>query len=229
MTRRSKEHRRVDYLDLGAQIVGESASTGRSDPGLALAHVKLADVADRAGVTKGALYHLWPSQESFWHDLLEHLIETNQFFGADRVTAVQAEFEDPARPTPPLREFANALFDSVCSDPAFFARISLFSYLDDDRVCSELDRSFRESIDVVLPAIEQTITAMGRQMVAGATLWDVAVAIGALLEGLCLQYRVDPARAADLTRGGERWTLFAAAADALIHGYTVPIDETGGE
>ncbi|MEI2697365.1 MAG: TetR/AcrR family transcriptional regulator [Microthrixaceae bacterium] len=228
MTRRSKEHRRIDYLDLGAQIVGESATTG-SDPGLALAHVKLADVADRAGVTKGALYHVWPSQESFWHDLLEHLIATNQFFGADRVGAVQAEFADPVGPMPSLREFANALFDSVCTDPAFFARISLFSYLDDDRVRSELDQSFRESIEVVLPTIDQAISAMGRRMADCATLWDLAVAIGASLEGLCLQYRVAPGRIPDLTLDDGRWTLFAATAQALIQGYTMPIDEPGGD
>ena len=226
MTRRSKEDRRISYLDLGAQIVGESASTGGSDPGLALAHVKMADVADRAGVTKGALYHLWPSQESFWHDLLEHLIETNQFFGVEQVRAVQADFVDSSHPLPSLRDFGNALFDSISTDPAFFARISLFSYLDDDRVRSELDRSFRESIEVVLPAVDQTITAMGRRLADGATLWDVAVAIGSLLEGLCLQHRVAPDRTPDLTLDDERWTLFAATAEALILGHTVPIDES---
>ncbi len=228
MTRRSKEQRRIDYLDLGAQIVAESSNAGGSDPGLALAHVKLADVADRAGVTKGALYHVWPSQEAFWHDLLEHLIESNQFFGADRVASVQQEFSDPNRPVPSLREFANALFDSVSDDPAFFARISLFSYLDDERVREELDRSFRESVDVVLPALEESIAAMGRRVSDGATLWDVAVAIGSLLEGLCLQHRVAPGRTPDVVLDDGRWTLFAAAAEALIQGYTEPLSEPAG-
>jgi hypothetical protein len=51
MSRRTKDERRYDYLDIGAALVAESSLSGGADPGLALAHVKLADVADRAGVT----------------------------------------------------------------------------------------------------------------------------------------------------------------------------------
>ena len=79
--RRSKEQRRTDYLDIGAALVAESAGPGGAEPGFALAHVKLADVADRAGVTKGALYHIWPSQEVFWNDLLTYLLDGQQLFG----------------------------------------------------------------------------------------------------------------------------------------------------
>lgn len=222
MTRRSREQRRIDYLDLGAQIVAEAA---HSDAGLALSHVKLAEVADRAGVTKGALYHLWPSQEAYWNDLLDHLMATDAFFGADRVDAVRAELTDPRLPAPSLREFANALFDSLGSDPAFFTRISLLSYLDDDRVRTELDKSFREAIEVVLPVLADSLTAMGRRLAVDMTLWDLSVAIAALLEGVCLHHRVSPERTPDVTRGDGRWTLFAAAAEALVLGCTDPTEK----
>jgi AcrR family transcriptional regulator len=223
MTRRSKDQRRTDYLDIGAALVAESA--GVSDPGLALAHVKLADVADRAGVTKGALYHIWPSQEAFWRDLLSHLIENNELFGADELTEIGEELAAASGTTPTLRDYGNALFDSLSSDPAFFARVSLFSYLDDDTVRAELDRSFRASVERVLPMLETSIAVMGRRLVPGATLWDFSVAIAALLEGLCLQFRISPERTPDIPLPeGARWSLFSAAAEALLVGYTEPLE-----
>lgn len=230
MTRRSKEQRRTDYLDLGAALVAESAVAGDSDPGLALAHVKLADVADRAGVTKGALYHIWPSQEVFWHDLLVHLMESNQLFGADQLAAIGTDLAQAIGTDPTLRDYGNALFDSLSTDPSFYARISLFSYLDAEFVRAELDRSFRDSVERVLPALEHSLAAMGRRVVQGASLWDVAVAVAALLDGLCLQYRISPERTPELPLAdGARWTLFAAAADALLMGYTESIEPEPAE
>jgi AcrR family transcriptional regulator len=225
MSRRTKEQRRTDYLDLGAELVAESAGSGGSEPGLALAHVKLSDVADRAGVTKGAMYHIWPSQEAFWHDLLVHLLETNQLFGADQLAAIGTELAEAVGDTPTLRDYANALFDALSNDPAYFARVSLFSYMDDETVRAELDRSFQASVQQVVPVLEHSITSMGRRLIEGATVWDFAVAIAALLDGLCLQYRISPARTPDVELDdGARWSLFAASAEALLLGYTEPID-----
>ena len=230
MTRRSKEQRRTDYLDIGADLVAESALAGDSEPGLALAHVKLADVADRAGVTKGALYHIWPSQEVFWHDLLVHLMETNQLFGADQLAAIGTDLAEATGTSPTLRAYGNALFDSLSTDESFFARVSLFSYLDDQFVRGELDRSFRDSVERVLPALERSIETMGRRMVDGATTWDLAVSVAALLDGLSLQYRISPDRTPELPLvDGARWTLFAAAADALLAGYTEQLDTSTAE
>ena len=224
--RRSKEQRRTDYLDIGAALVAESAGPGGAEPGFALAHVKLADVADRAGVTKGALYHIWPSQEAFWNDLLGYLMDGQQLFGAEHLAAIGEDLAAAAGTSPTLREFGNALFDTLSHDPSFFARVSLFSYLDDDRVRSELDRSFRDSVERIIPVLESSIRSMGRQVIDGATSWDFAVAIAALLDGLCLQYRIDPARTPDIPlAAGVRWSLFAAAADALLDGYTRPRDD----
>lgn len=224
MSRRTKDERRDDYLDIGAALVAESSLSGGTDPGLALAHVKLADVADRAGVTKGALYHIWPSQEAFWRDLLQHLLDTNRLFGAAQLAAVGTELAEASNTQLTLRTYGNALFDSLASDPTFFARISLFSYLQDDAVRSSLDAEFRESVELALPVLQDSITTMGRSVAGPEELWALAVSVSALLEGLCLQRQISPDRTPDLPIGHavERWSLFAAAAEALLLAYTRP-------
>jgi len=228
MGRPTKDQRREDYLDIGAAIVAESRASGATDPGLALAHVKLADVAERAGVTKGALYHLWPSQEAYWNDLLHHLLSTNRLFGADRLATMSAELIAARGEPQTLREWANELFDTVRADPAFFARVSLFAYLDDESVRATLDREARDAIDGLQPVLAAAVADMGRRPRSNGALRDLAVQLAALLEGLSLKYRVDPERTPDLPASrGRRLTLFAAAADALLQAFTEPVgDET---
>jgi AcrR family transcriptional regulator len=225
MGRRTKDQRRTDYLDIGASIVAEASLSDGAEAGLAFAHVKLALVAERAGVTKGALYHLWPSQEDYWRDLLHHLVDTHRLVGAGKLATVDADVGDSGRDGT-LREYANSLFDSFRDDPAFFARISLFSYLDDELVRGCLDREFRTSIDGVLPVLAGAVTAMGRRPRSDDALRDLAVSISSLLEGLCLRYRISPGRAPDLPLAtGRRWTLFAAASEALLLAFTEPTGE----
>ncbi len=226
MSRRTKDERRDDYLDIGAALVAESSLSGDADAGLALAHVKLADVADRAGVTKGALYHIWPSQEAFWRDLLQHLIDTNRLFGAQQLAAIGTELNNEPEAEPTLQVYGNALFDSLATDPTFFARISLFSYLQDDSVRTSLDADFRQSVEVALPVLESAVTSMGRRFADDDARWALAVSLSAVLEGLSLQRQIDPGRTPDLPLGeaGERWSLFAAAAEALLFEYTEATD-----
>jgi AcrR family transcriptional regulator len=220
MSRRTKDERKDDYLDIGAALVAES-SLGGSDPGLALAHVKIADVAERAGVTKGALYHIWDSQEAYWRDLLQHLMDGNRLFGADQLDDIGSRISAATATLPTLRVYANALFDSMSKDPAFFARISLFSYLHDEAVRASLDAEFIATLDRIAPALESALVDMHRRVRDGSSLTDFTVAVASLLEGLCLQYRISPTRTPDIhVRDGVRWSLFAASAEALLFAYT---------
>ena len=223
MPRTTKDQRRERYLDIGASLVAESATGIGADPALAMSHVKIAEVARRAGVTKGALYHLWPSQESYWSDLLDHLLEEHRLFGSDTVAAVGVQLADRLGATPALGELADALFERVREDPGFFARISLFAYLHDEAVSTAIDQEFRTTVELALPAIDAAVTSMARRFTNDDARWDLAVSLAALLEGLCLQYRIDPARTPELpTSDGTHRTLFAAGAEALLIGHTVP-------
>ena len=235
MGRPTRDDRRRDYLDIGASIVADAGTATGDEVGLALAHVRLAEVAERAGVTKGALYHIWPSQEAFWADLLEHLMSEQRLAGIERVKEVVAEVEAfPDGQPLDLPGYLNAVFDCFRDDPSFFTRISLYAYLNDEPTRAALDRQFRESLSDAREFVERGIGLMGRRMRPGSSVDDLMIAAIALLEGLCLEYRVDPDGIPDLEIDGRRWTMYAVGADALVRGYTEPIDvrspeETGGD
>ncbi len=83
MGRPTAEQRRRGYLAIGAEIVSNfSAEESRMATVDALANVKVADVADQAGVTKGAVYHVWPSQEAYRKDLLQRLLDQSRQAGS---------------------------------------------------------------------------------------------------------------------------------------------------
>lgn len=100
MARPTAAERRLDYLRIGADLVTGFGDAGSpAGPLEALANVKVSDVARHAGVTKGALYHLWDSQDDYRRDLLQHLLDQVEKEGLERAEQIIAEaVDDEGRP-----------------------------------------------------------------------------------------------------------------------------------
>ncbi len=229
MARISLDERRESYLDIGCRLLEESYHSAVPNAGLALSQVKLADVADRCGVTKGALYHLWGSQEHYWDDLLSYLVRTNTLFGVTELRAAFTEMYQEDGP-PTVRKFANAIFDSLSTSQAFVHNVSLFSYLADQEVHDSFVAEFEGSRALETPILEAVISETNRKLVEPHTMVELVVAMSALLQGLCLQRRLGEERVADLATQDEgRLTLFAAGVEALILSYTEPQDTTANQ
>ena len=243
MSRRTKDERRRDYLDIGMELVAEGPGAVPPDPGLALAHVRIAEVAERAGVTKGALYHLWDSQEAYWHDLLRYLLDDHRLAGFADVPDVTRQLADELGVRPTAAQWANFVFDHFKDEPTFFARIGVFSYLQDDEFRRGLDEEFRTSLDRFEEITSDYVRANGRRARPGMEIRDFAVAVSALMQGLCLEHRVDPARTPDVVDGGgddrvgmvgigggddDRVSLFAAGVEGLLDAFTEPVPGGSG-
>lgn len=228
MARRSLDERRNEYLDIGAEIIAEAFEGADKDPALALSHVKMADVAERAGVTKGALYHIWDSQEAFWQDLLNRLLDANSDLITDYLEDLVARPSSSVEGIPTMYDHADAVFRSMSVNPALYARIGLVSYLSDERVRKRFDDQYRAALSLYRNSIELAIASMGRRLKEGADLEAMLVSIDALLEGLCLNSRVSPDRTPTIgLPDGSESTLYAVALEAIVVGYTEPISAHG--
>ncbi|MGB6058690.1 MAG: TetR/AcrR family transcriptional regulator [Microthrixaceae bacterium] len=228
MARRSLDERRSEYLDIGAEIIAEAFEGADKDPALALSHVKLADVAERAGVTKGALYHIWESQEAFWQDLLNSLLDANSDLVTDYLEDLVARPSSSLAGIPTMYDHADAAFRSMSVNPALYARIGLVSYLSDEGVRQRFDDQYQAALALYRNSIELAIASMGRRLREGTDLEAMLVSIDALLEGLCLNSRVSPDRTPTIgLPDGSESTLYAVALEAIVVGYTEPISADG--
>lgn len=226
MARPTAEDRRRDYLEIGAEIatsfgVAESARATVD----ALAEVKVAEVADRAGVTKGAIYHVWPSQEAYRKDLLARLLEQSRQTGVRRMRELLAttEVDDDARRL--LQRHARFVYDQQKDDPAFFARFSFFLYAADPDVRNLLARGDDSVVDDFAPHVELYLELVGRRLREPFTMELLLRSVSALFQGLCLRYRTSP----DLVEQppGEP-TLYGRGLDALIEHFSEPAPDGDG-
>ncbi len=229
MTRPSAEQRRLDYLDVGASIVSEfDEETAAAATVEALANVRLSDVAARAGVTKGAVYHLWPSQEAYRQDLLARLLEQQRQRGVRELPDLIAAAASTGDPRELLHLFARFAFDALKDDPAFFARFSFFLYATNPAVADLLARGDDAVIEDFTPLVEQYLAAIGRRMRPPFTVGMLITATTALFHGLCLRYRSSP----DLVDGtvlddADGPGMYGVGLEALLEHFSEPVPGTG--
>jgi AcrR family transcriptional regulator len=227
MPRPSAEQRRRDYLDVGAAIVagysGQDAAAATVD---ALANVKLAEVAERAGVTKGALYHVWPTQEAYRKDLLERLLEHSRQGGVRELVELLSDEELYGDPRRALREHADMVFHALKDDPAFFARFSFFVYAADPEVNALLNRGDQAIVEEFTPFIEAYLELVGRRIRKPFTVELLLVSMNAIFHGLCLRYRTSP----DLVDkpvldDPDAPTMYAFGIEALVQHFSEPVPD----
>lgn len=223
MARPTAEERRQDYLAIGAEMVLEfDRSRGATVPVDALANIRLADVARRAGVTKGALYHIWESQEEFRHDLMIHLLELEAQVGIRETATLIEEVprdEDPGRSMRRLNDFA---FRRLRDDPAFLARFSFYTYAANPEV-RELLLHGRDRFRAYY---EMYLRRAGRRLREPFTLDQVIVLAEAYLYGSILRHRTSPELVDRTVRVDEEdWGLVQLGMRAILDGLSEPVED----
>lgn len=194
MQRLSREERRLQYLDAAVAIITESVASDENHSGLALAHVKIDDVAERAGVTKGAIYHIWPTQEAYWADLLLAMLDETTAAGDMFATwARQVTAPDYDGPEPTHLDVCRIGFESRLGNPAAYVRASLLSYASDNRTSDHLEQEAQDVAEIYPSATESILSNAGRHLRPGLSYSHVIAYLDAILNGLTIiqQYYPD--------------------------------------
>jgi AcrR family transcriptional regulator len=157
----------------------------------ALANVKVADVARRAGVTKGALYHIWDSQEDYRRDLFQHLLDIGQRAQEEQAEQLLAEaVDEDGEPITDTTELATRLakvaYRDMRDDPKMLARFSFYNYAHDPRVKELL----AEGVPAFDAYYERYLEAAGRRMRAPFELRHLITSVNAYLFGTIIRHRI---------------------------------------
>jgi len=228
MARPTANDRKLDYLQIGAEIVtnysADEAATAVVD---ALADVKVAEVAERAGVTKAALYHYWPSQEAYRKDLLGQLLQLSRQRGIREVSEALGKVDLlTENPQEAMALQADAIFRALKDDPSFFARFSFYTYADNPEIGELLRRDDQALTSEFGPDIEMYLGPIGRRLRPPFTVALLLTSISAFCVGLCLSYQTSPELIeSDTYSGADAHSMYAFGLDALVTHFSEPIPD----
>jgi AcrR family transcriptional regulator len=176
------ETARAKLLAAGLELVAEQAV------GEALGHLRINDLAERGGLTSGAFYHYWDSQEAYRREVLDGLL------GGRRVDA-EPGLLDGIDATDPLEDVVAATVDRTASrlraDPHQGAALGLWAQ-DDPAARAHLTRRAREATAAWAVRLARVLSAQGLAPSPPWTLDALATVVVALIDGTAVQHHVDP-------------------------------------
>jgi len=219
--------RRDKFLRAGRELVREDQRAGLSRAPLALSHVRLADVAEREGVRKSAVYHYWHSHEDFREELLEALVTDGRLAEALEQAAAGCAATNATRPRD-VWEVGDAMFETMSGDDLLLVALAMLSYRLEGTALDELSRATEEAIADIDRFLVATLPRVGLEFCPGGPPRDLATSLFGLLVGVCVRHRrLGPDASADAAAMEGRHSLFADGAAALIFAATVQVSPGG--
>jgi AcrR family transcriptional regulator len=205
-----------------------------------LDHVRLAEVAEAAGRTTGAAYHIWGSSEGqaygggqarFHLELARRAVET---IGVDHRTALAVVEQNPGASLHELiRQGARQVLDRF-TDPQVGWDVVLGLVAAVRSTPELLDahrKAFAELTDSYCALFGPVLERLGRRVRPPFTLEQLTVSVIALADGFGIRVLVDPdAVPTDIALptgpdgADEPWHLFACAVEAMFEHFTEEID-----
>ncbi|MDQ2677702.1 MAG: hypothetical protein M3Y51_03085 [Actinomycetota bacterium] len=219
---------RAQYLDVAASVVGLDPA---GEPAFAhlVSPVKVGDVADRLGVSRAAMYKLWPTQHEFWVDLATHLItrDADEPWIVGAVVGLADEVDPSA---PDLFEATRRWFGSVqqqfAADHRLVLRSASLAYpLPEDTAARRMQLERRDRARAAR-SVEQALVAARRRPVPSLTVDDLTLAIAMLVDGSAMLSWTAPdlmrAWAPSVEDGAGPWSALAFAVRCVMAELTEP-------
>lgn len=187
--------------------------------------------------TTGAFYNIWPSQADFRRALLDHLLSPDRLQGDRTLTGpMDAAARGPAVDVhETVRVSTNLNFDRLKDDPGFRLQHALWTQAGTDPEVRERLRTFYATLsERLVPRYAVLLQRSGLRLRPPFTEETMAVAIAALMEGLCMRWAIDPGSIPDdlgappgaPSSPDQRWSMFGALVHVLVTGMTEPVPGT---
>jgi AcrR family transcriptional regulator len=166
----------------------------RESVGNVLNQVKAARVARQAGLTQGAFFHHWPTQDAYLEDLFDHALATDRFEWTNRVAADSLrELAEGGDLDVLTRRIAGELVTGLSEDVSFQVQAGLWARADVDEVVAARLRRLYEDTDRRFGALfREALESRGMRAREGHTYEEMARIANAILEGLVVRRRIDP-------------------------------------
>lgn len=224
--RRSLSETRTLLLEAGATLLAEHGVP------VTLDRITLIDVSRRAGLTTaGSAYKIWPNQDAYRAELLEHLVPRST---ASFPTRAQVEGlfgpDGPGIPFDELLRLAATATDTEAQRGLYPMYLLVWlARFTDEAVAGAFADSEAAWFDELTAMVAQVMDAFDREFVPPFDLDVLTLTIAAFAEGLAIRGRATPdlvPEALDLPTGtdgsDQPWPPLAIGFKALFDAYTRP-------
>lgn len=214
----SKKMTRRDLLNAGAELLITDRE-GR----FAEARLRVSDITGRAGVSNGAFYDHFGDLNRYMQDLLRFALSPERY--DDEFEAIATEFEQaPGDGANRFAAMADKDLETLLRNPYWTTQASYaLSAAPGSEASQFLHTQYEvcdgKTVDAYWPAIE----ALGLATVKGVDKVVIAQLLQALVEGVALRAKVDPA-VAEPDSGAKGISLYALGAMAIVSALTEPAD-----
>ena len=242
LPKRSLAETRDLMLRAATNIVCRAVTEAADDaPSAALAHVRLTDVAAEATrivrgeltsgadgfagaatITTGAIYQVWATQADFQVDLLFHIADLDATSGSlmDELSPMIAEAAANGAPLDEvLRTTIARSFEYTRQSALFYTSLCFYRHSANERVKQAMRRCTSAFVEGIGPVWQQLLDAYDLQVRPPYSVDQLAVAIGALIEGLSLVWVSDP-ELTDDPFGQDGWSLTGRTAQMIFEQMT---------
>jgi AcrR family transcriptional regulator len=207
--------RRRRLVELGVAAIREQPA------GNALDHIRAEDVVARLGLTIGAFYHYWDSQDDYRDDLVDALFDADRYMDPTAGEGPEAEAGSAATLDEGARLATNYYWSVAAGHPANEAQLG-FHAIDDPYLASRLGAETRA---LQAPWAEVLGALLARHDRAVRPPLDeqlVVLGMGAALDGTIVRFGLDPE---GLGPDEEGWTRWGRLCAALVRAATGPRDD----
>lgn len=187
-----------------------------------VSHVRLAEVASRAGYAPSAAYRCWDNQADFHRDLaVAALAWRDRALIADTTRMVRAMISAHAPWEEVLRVGGNSNVHRTPADFEFYTALAIRAAAGHDPVLSvAADHRVAEGLDAHSALYSVLLDVYGREVRPPYTIDHIAATLGALADGFAIQDVTGQNHPHLDRRGigdgiGTDWTLFACVLEIL--------------
>ncbi len=210
--------RRQRLLDLGVEAA-------RSRPtGNAFDHIRADDVARRVGLTIGAFYHYWASQEDYRDDLVDALFAAERYLEPAGIAGQDLAIAGADDLDLAVRDTTSWYWSIATGHPHNRVQFAFYT-LDDPYIASRLSTWNAELRQTWHTATETLLHRFRRHWRDPLSTDLVVLGMSALLDGLVVRHGLG---APDLGPDDDGWTRWGRACQALVLAGSATKDDVRG-
>jgi AcrR family transcriptional regulator len=158
-----------------------------------LDHIKVVEVARRAKMTTGAIYHHWDSQDAYRAELMDLLLAPITLQNSELMAGALELVLDGELT---LEELSGLVawdnLTQLVDDERFNVQLGFWSRRSDPEIARRLRTSYRELADRRAESTTAFLMAFGRRVKPPLTIDDFSTLLSALAEGLAIRRGIDP-------------------------------------